>query len=314
VGEGMGERLRHEIKQELAFINKKGVITMFKSLTKCFLFAALFISINAFAANNTLITITKPYDNGSVDVNINNFDTISFSNGTRIWIGFPFDMIPESHLTMGGIVFLDSTHTKIGYKYADSIHRDSMTGMNLMFNNTVYFLDANPDTVWNDAVRFPAKLHELDSVRGSGSQQNYLGCKYIYVNTVMAVPVWVSEPLPNYNSIVYVTSHDGQNMKLQVYGIGYENHTLPGTGYSFPSVISYKLRWAVDSLGNGKFDIPTRASGSGINKARSYNKSDIASLHFWSKNSRIRNGYLVNGRIVRAIDARVVPHITKNQQ
>jgi hypothetical protein len=128
----------------------------------------------------------------------------------------------------------------------------------------------------------------------------------------MAVPVGVSQPLPNYNSIVYVTSHDGQNMKLQVYGNEYENHTLPGTGYSFPSLISYKLRWAVDSLGNGKFDIPTRASGTRMNIARSFNKSDIASLHFWSKNSRIRNGYLINGRIVRAIDARVVPYITKN--
>lgn len=287
---------------------------MVPSLTKCLLFVVLFIFSRAFAASNTLVTIIKPYDNGSVDVTTNQFDTISFSNGTRIWIGFPPDMIPESHLTMGGIVFLDSTHTKIGYKYADSIHRDSITGMNLMYNNTVFFLDGNPDTVWNDAVRFPTVLHVLDSVRDDGPQQKYLGCKYIFVNTVMAVPVWVSEPLPNYSAIVYVTSHDGQNMKLQIYGIGYENHTLPGTGYSFPSLISYKIRWAVDSLGNGKFDISTRASGARMSNARSYNKSDIGSLHFWSKNKRIQGGYLINGRIVRAIDARVVPYIKKNQQ
>jgi hypothetical protein len=76
-------------------------------------------------------------------------------------------------------------------------------------------------------------------------------------------------------------------------------------------LITYKLRWAVDSLGNGKFDIPTRTLGSQISKARSYDKSDIASLHFWSKNSRIKNGYLINGRIVKAIDARVVPYIIK---
>jgi hypothetical protein len=290
------------------------VITTITSNTKCFLYIFLFVCSSAFGANNTLVTITKPYDNGSVDVTASNLDTISFSSGTRIWIGFPPDMIPESHLTMGGIVFLDSTHTKIGYKYADSIHRDSMMGMNLMYNNTVFFLDGNPDTVWNDAVRFPAVLHELDSVRGSGPQQKNLGCKYIYVNTVMAVPVWVSEPLPNYNAIIYVTSHDGRNMKLQVYGIGYENHTLSGTGYSFPSLISYKIRWAVDSLGNGKFDIPTRTTCSRMSKTRQYKKSDIASLHFWSKNKRIQGGYLVNGRIVRAIDARVVPHITKGDR
>jgi hypothetical protein len=287
------------------------VTTMVTSLTKYLLFVALFICSSAFAASNTLVTITKPYDNGAVDLKADaSNDTITFSNGVKLLNYYPINGIPETHLSTGAIVILDTIHTKAGYKYSSSIKTDSVSNGFAQFHKTVYFLGGNPDTVWNNAVRFPDSFHVLDSTIVQGNSQRN-SCKYIFVNGPTDKPVSVNSPLPNYGAIIYLTSHNGQNMKLQVYDLAYDTVKLSAAVW-YLSLSSYKLRWAVDSLGNGKFEISTGASGNRMNNARSYNKSDIASLHFWSKNKRIQGGYLLNGRIVKAIDARVVPYITKN--
>jgi hypothetical protein len=295
---------------------------MLPSFAKCFLFVALFISSSAFAASNTLVIITKPYDNGSVDLKADaSNDTVTFSNGVKLLNYYPINGIPETHLSTGAIVLFDTLHTKAGYKYSSLIEPDSFTNGLVQFGKVVYFLGGNPDTFWNSAIKFPDSLHRMDSMMFYSQAfpaGKYLYCKRIYVTDLQIMPYGGRLiELANYNALFYVTCQNGQNMKIQVYGTEYDTtiHTLGGGfTYSNISLKGYKLRWAVDSLGNGKFDISTRTTVSRLNNSRTYDKSDIASLHFWSKNSRIRNGYLINGRIVRAIDARVVPYITKGDR
>ena len=284
---------------------------MTTSKTKCFLYVLLLISSSAFASNNTLVTIAKSYDNGAVDLKADaSNDTITFSNGIKLLNYYPTIGIPETHLSTGAIVILDTTHSKAGYKYSSLIKTDSITNGFAQFGKTAYFLGGNPDTVWNEAVRFPDSFHIMDSIITQFNSQKE-SCKYIWGNGPTDKPVSISGPLPNYNALIYLTSQNGQDMKLQVYDLAYDTVKLSAAVW-YLSLSSYKLRWAVDSLGNGKFDISTRTNDSRLNKARSYNKSDIASLHVWSKNKRIQSGYLINGRIVKAIDARVVPYIIKN--
>jgi hypothetical protein len=261
-------------------------------------------------AHDTLMTVDKPYDSGSLTLPvplISTPDTVDFSNGLRIINGFfPFSPIPETQLLSGGLTFSDSLVSRIGYKYSSLIRRDSISNSLVQFSKTLYFLNGDPDTVWNDAVRFPDSLHSLDSViYRSVTSADTLRCKYVFSYGPGLSPYNMFGTVPNFNAIIYLQCTNGVKMKLQIYGL---SETLL---YGNPTLSSYRLRWAVDSLGNGKFTVPTNVIRRYAARHQNRAASKSMSLEMLSNPKTAGKNYLVNGRAVRLIDSRMVPHVFK---
>lgn len=262
-------------------------------------------------AHDTLITVDKPYDSGSLTLPvpfISTPDTVDFSNGLRIVNGFfPFSPIPETQFLSGGLTFSDSLVSRIGYKYSSLIRRDSVSNSFVQFSKTLYFLNGDPDTVWSAAVKFPDSLRSLDSViNRSATSADTLRCKYVFGYGPGLSPLQTFGAVPNFNAIIYLQCINGKKMKLQIYGL--ESEFLNGF-QSLPSLTSYKLRWAADSLGNGKFGIPTKISQSRAAGHRVFRTSKGLSLEMLSNPKSSGRNFLVNGRAVRLIDSRMVPHV-----
>lgn len=239
------------------------------------MFFLIFIPLMVNAANR-VIEIKGPYDSGSFWVNINesfnlqNIDTVSFSNGVRIFF-HPYiadiDILERNEYP--SYLLLDTTSFYIaGYRFNVSLTRTidpfwyRWGVWSSPWNDTCYSTATrnNPDTNWNEALSFPDSLFPLDSI-----------CYYItldtiymtfgkeaFINYLSMLPIDpphgnLSE---NYNAIMYIKSHDSSSMKIQIAEgeLIKSIYTISANDTTYQSRIeNIHIRWAVDDDGDMQF-------------------------------------------------------------
>lgn len=221
----------------------------------------LLVQFAVAVGRDTTIVINGAYDKGSFYKMFyyNRYplnDTVTFSNGVRLSVLYFQSGILEDFNQWNAISFDTSTFNKIGFKYSESGKWDAL----------FYFLVVNhyisSDTIWDMATKFPDTLAPLDSLIDRHLDTNtgiwcflddvpYGFCRGYTIHALT---------IKNYNKIIYIKAKDNSKMKIQIFDIPiistpcYECY--PGCTCCDTKVDSIGLRWMVDSLGNGKFDIP----------------------------------------------------------
>ncbi len=276
-------------------------------LSRKSLFFPLILIISAFlpvSGRNTFIE-TDPYAHGEILIqhtttNHNYFewfeDTITFSMGTKITFVYMDQFVTRDAMFLGGLVFLDST-SHLSYKFNESLKKTYNWNPPDYFPGEHTFTINNPDTSWYTSTAFPISLAPCDSFvyfdkinRSTITfyQAKLLFGRYDYTNH--PTPYTITAAQENYNAIMYVSTDQGIHFKIQI-----EKVTIKATPVS-PTLDNselqhIKLRWAVDSLGNGLFKTDSSAIIQGVYSNNHGNNSfhistshGIPYLHFSNTN------------------------------
>ncbi len=262
----------------------------------------LFVTFSIYG-DTTLITIS-PYSNGEIiisydlsqknnDINRWYRDTITFSSGIKIAFMELNQMITRNYAAIGGMVLID-TISSIHYKFSDTLEKiyehwhpsDLMQGM---FTNTVN----NPDTNWNEAMRYPDSLAPCDTFvsRHPDNLDSivFIRTRCIYkVRFSLGTYLWSTNSKKNYNGICYVKDCNNNHIKIQIAEFKtVEKQQGPTSSGIFPDTIT--LFWAADSCGNGIFKhdptskIPAKQTEAQANKVFLSNNNGIPYLYLLNR-------------------------------
>ncbi len=278
-------------------------------------------------AHTTSVSIIQPYSPGEISL-LPDQDTVSFSNGIRI---FSMEFVapvntPESGLFYYAIVF-QSPSGKFVYKYnpAISLTKPVMPPYVTLEKGAGYFYSAtgNNDTNWISANMIPLQTFPSDSLFKGEPDSTICGYngKILFScekSNDIFYP-WISgRPFSEYNSIVYfLPSSPGNNaMKIQTTSLKidtlYVSTPTPNSPSSQVIMTQIKIRWAIDSLGNGVFksttglSSPPRSGSRPVIKEK--RKEVIINKAIHDNEPQERNsGYIANGRLLKQNSRQVLP-------
>jgi hypothetical protein len=218
---------------------------------------AIVLGAFVFAAfgRDTLVSASAPYSSGIVRLGADS-DTVTFSNGVKI---FSLQFVPEKRIpegaTVNGAVAMRFPGGKAAYRKPQSL---PATGA------------PNPDTVWASANGVPASSYPPDSLFLGDSVTGKVKSDVKILYTQYYSDQWYCgeiSPYNDYRSILYFIPLADKipGMKLQVAAIVVDsvNKSSPSGICRDPKVSGLTLRWANDSLGNGRFQ-----PSSGVRSAR----------------------------------------------
>ena len=171
---------------------------------------------------------------------------------------------------------------------------------------------ANNDTDWVNTGTFPDTLEELDSLYGNGVAGGSKAGKWLFSYDFAPQQDFtqVYHASKNIKTLFYIQSKTNK-LKLRVSNILFN--------YSGTQIDSIKLLWAVDSLGNGKFMMPTSIKSkptirfaSKSSSSNQYRKS-ILGYGFGARNQNLQNvamynlkGELIKGNMQRRTNQVVI--------
>lgn len=179
--------------------------------------------------------------------------SITFSVGATFSMALMNDGIPEHNDAFWCALITGSSVLNAGYRWHDSI---KMADSEIA---PVALAVGNTDTVWSAATNMPDTLFGLDSIGYPfGSSLGKAPGKWCFYNycpgTNSSHPYCYSVPLENHTAIMYVRTGDSRGLKVQV--SDFERDSVdPG----YPAlgggtrISEFRVRWAVDSAGNGLF-------------------------------------------------------------
>ncbi len=141
---------------------------------------------------------------------------------------------PNGYPFFAGISVFDVTSWQVGYKPCTTFSY-WYDGPAIGASVTI----GNPDTVWEDAVGFPDSLHALDYSYRSPVDTFY---------NKWCMSQRDTSYIPNWQAIIYLRGSDSRHMKLQALGVPEDS-----LAYAYWWSTAFRIRWAVDSAGNGLF-------------------------------------------------------------
>ena len=206
---------------------------------------AIFILSTMCMASALSIDNNGAYASGSLLVR----DTMKFSNGATLCFykqGQDAMSLEGAFLFSGVAVDTGHAIVKKGFRYITNGTWQKDTLVSVYINN---------DTNWAQSNAFPDALVHLDSLLNATGM----------ISTGIKMGVWIwyrdfhnnpefdlSQPCKNYNTIFYIQTQTNK-MKVMVSKF-YTHFDWAGLTRNLDSI---QILWAVDSLGNGKFQTPT---------------------------------------------------------
>ena len=204
------------------------------------------------------VNTDSPYKNGIITIiqsssSLNqefNFDTIAFSNGISFSFFNQTSLIPEGAFLFHGIKIDTAVYlAKAGFKYLQTAHWESDSTVKAYINN---------DTDWSSAKKYPDSLVKLDSLNDLSNISNKIGFgKWLYFNNAGTTPTPFSNAGSsiNFKTIIYLSTN---NIKMKLQCTNVIINPIYPNNFNFLKVDSLKIRWMIDSLGNGNFDVPSK--------------------------------------------------------
>ena len=226
---------------------------------KLFIFSVYLLFLSSICFADT-IDVLQPYHSDSIIIN-NPYGTFIFSNGVVFrFIRFSGGTLEDSYEMISAEI---DNHQKAGFKYSPDANyvnaksTSSYFALNISDDNMKFY--SNKDTNWEKSDLFPDSLIPLDWVFNGydydDSISNLSG-KWVmqrYSNMSTVYPLFES-PLEGFNIIIYIQTIYNK-MKLQICNMNFRDKAVtPGAERT---LVSMTLKWASDSLGNGRFLIPT---------------------------------------------------------
>ncbi len=211
----------------------------------------IFTSIsNVYALKHIDINIKSPYSTGSLELRLEDGIVLNFSNGFELIIRF--EEKKSTGISIPTIEYwycfvLNGAYIETGFKDNNSIVKDSLE-WNQINKYLIVINSANPDTVWENILKYPSKLHPLDLVEKKPYPKSM--SKVFATNTIINDSLETWDMLENYKSIFYSECNDERKIACQFY-----NAKIDSTAKD--TLRKIVLRWAADSSGNGTFQIPT---------------------------------------------------------
>jgi len=264
-------------------------------------------------AHTSFISTNLPYSSGEFSL-LSEKDTISFSNGIRIF-SMKFrapQNTPEGSTNFGAIAFQWSSG-KAFYRYNSTLISKKLS----MEPNTSLVIGAanatiahgNIDTIWTAAKNTPLLTFPSDSIikREADSSLNGYSCKILFEQDNSEDPFYPeikSRPFSEYNSIVYFlpAAPENPSMKIQATSLKFDttHHQTP-SGFCDQIVVSQiKIRWAIDSLGNGVFKSATGVSSpQRIGNIPSTKSKKKACVINGTRAQDQNDKYYLNGRLLK---------------
>ena len=272
----------------------------------------LLISLFGFSsAHTSSISTSLPYSSGELTL-LSEKDTVSFSNGIGI---FTMKFMTGNYLegvAYDGAVAFQWSAGKAFYRYNSTLKVNKLP---IESNNSatyVTYAQGNFDTIWTAAKNTPLATFSSDSTikREPDSSLKGYNCKILFAqenSTDGFYPEIKSRPFSEYNSIVYFlpAALGIPSMKIQATSFKFDTtHKQTPSGYCDQIVVSQiKIRWAIDSLGNGIFKSAIDVSGSGrtgnIPTTQAKGKAIIFNNGIVSHSPQGRySGYFLNGSLI----------------
>ncbi len=196
-------------------------------------------------------------------------DTITFSFRDNIKtsitlrdFGLP-DMSIDYSAHAGGIVFIDSTAI-VGYNaefsqlFKKVYVQDSTVFVSQDYSSYCLTID-NPDINWNEALVYPQDITGCDTfIVKNATESCILKARAVYTIVVrgQVISEWNSFALENHSAIIYIQASNSSykvHLKLQIARVNIRSEYNPDSNIWDKFLASIELRWAADSLGNGKF-------------------------------------------------------------
>ncbi len=160
-------------------------------------------------------------------------DTAYLPSGVVLEVRSMFQQLPPDGWSYAGIMAHQVSSREIGYRpcstftylvYVPGIGTGATVG--------------NPDTIWEEARAFPDSLYMLDY---HGSEDDTFFTKWCMSERDTSY-------LPNWQAIIYLRGSDSRHLKLQALGVPEDS-----LAYAYWWSTAFRIRWAVDSAGNGLF-------------------------------------------------------------
>jgi hypothetical protein len=240
---------------------------------KCFTFiiSSLVLFSTSFAASLSL-DATSPYFGGVLTIKSNSYDTLSFSNGITLIFFNQTTTIPEPvKLNHGLIIDHNANIVKSGFRFLkNAIWEKSNSEDSLKFYKS-------SDTIFALSYLFPDSLQGPDSL----FDPSYLptvrtgkGKWLYYTDGDLNMYTSWSIPIENFKTILFIQSKFNK-MKIQISDIFINPYPpLPLQN----KVDSLRILWAVDSLGNGKFDLTASIKNKNISKPATHRNFRLNSI------------------------------------
>lgn len=169
----------------------------------------------------------------------------------------------------GGFALDTSAALSGGFAYDTALASIPYDGSFFMWNNS--YTTGSPDTVWANALKFPDSLAPLDSffptrLGPQGREWDTLdGIWTFYSYQYAPDDTWYyclsggrAGLKADGRTIIYISYKNGTHIKFQVFQADLACTTTTRCGAGVCDLVSIRLRWACDSLGNGIFAPPTR--------------------------------------------------------
>jgi hypothetical protein len=198
------------------------------------------------------VAVPVGYAEGAVwvdgDAQGGRFIQLAFGSGLLIGSAWARTAVLDDYSRTGMVLIDTSTVDSAGYRRCGQVvQRDTTYGT---------YTSGSPDTNWTSTPAIPDSLLPLDSFctycwlypiqPPLGNTGRWFGYSDSYFNPPTDIS-WCLTP-PGHNTIMYARCSSGRTMKLQV-----DSMVVRDLGEGNTRCSTYRIRWAVDSAGNGLF-------------------------------------------------------------
>lgn len=186
-----------------------------------------------------------------------NRQRIHFSNGSKISFFADVDGGAMHNSGKGGIAVVDSS-SKLFFQVESNSHVEK-TGYISDIQDWQFSINTDrTDSIWNNALFIPTDNITCDTfVFEKDSEIEYSQASYLFSFEGSEIPNSFSSTqesmFDNYKSIAYLQSADGRNIKLQIVDFDTITTTSGPDNVESKYISTVRIKWAADSLGNGKF-------------------------------------------------------------
>lgn len=225
---------------------------------KLFFFSVYLLLLSSICFTDT-IDVLQPYQSDSIIIN-NPYGSLIFSNGIVFrFIRFSGGTLEDSYELISAVI---ENHQRAGFKYSPNANyvnvkpKPSSFALNISNDSMKFY--SNMDTNWEKSDFFPDSLIPLDLVFNGydyGDSLSHFSGKWVMqrqYSMSTAYPLFES-PLEGFNNIIYIQTNYNK-IKLQICNMNFIDKVVtPGAERT---LVSMTIKWASDSLGNGRFVIP----------------------------------------------------------
>jgi hypothetical protein len=228
-------------------------------------------------------------------------DEVKLPDGSILNLSYSRSSIPEPAPSIYGLFFKPG---QIGdtviTRFSNLLHWDKGYG--------ITWIDNNPDSIWAEARRYPAKTDSTDWMVPTFSQppikKSHGKVVWVVDGGSMSWPYnpGSSHTVRGYRGIIYGSTQAGPRFKIQVDSVFLNNHvyvccgSIPWT-YNFMVAEFLYLRIGYDATGQGNFENPISVI-SQQGKKRIGRQKHGASAPYFSGFDGGNFGYQTNGRRV----------------